>query len=80
MENDTQYKEIDTTKRFADGDWNEFDAAIADIIEKNKIQVEEIIKLKLEQESQAILVCEVVEKRRKPWKTKPCWRRQKSFG
>ena len=61
VENDTQYKEIDTTKLFADGDSNEFDSAVADLMEKNKIQVEEIRNLKLEQESKAILVCEVVE-------------------
>lgn len=30
-ENDTQYKEIDTTKLFADGDSNEFDAIVTDL-------------------------------------------------
>ena len=35
--NDTQYKEIDTTKVFENGDSKEFDAAIADLMEKNKV-------------------------------------------
>lgn len=35
-ENDTQYKEIDTIKFFANGDSNEFDAAIEDLMEKNR--------------------------------------------
>ena len=36
VENDTQYREINTTKLFANGDSNEFDAAIADLMEKNR--------------------------------------------
>ena len=63
--NDTQYKEIDTTKLFANGDSNEFDAAIANLIEKNRVQAEEIKNLKLEQESQAILLYEVTEQKKK---------------
>ena len=35
--NDTQYKEIDTTKLFSNGDSNEFDVAIADLMEKNRV-------------------------------------------
>ena len=65
VENDTQYREIDTTKLFAEGNSNEFDVAIVDMMEKNRAQVEEIINLKLEQESQVILLCEVTEKKKK---------------
>ena len=46
--NDTQYKEIDTTKVFANGYSKEFDAEIVDLMEKNKAQVEEIRTLKIE--------------------------------
>ena len=56
-ENDTQYREIDTTKLFANGDSNKFDAAIIEIIEKNKVQAKEIRNLKLEQEFQAMMLC-----------------------
>ena len=35
-ENDTQYKEIDTSKFFANGDSNEFDVVIGDLMEKNR--------------------------------------------
>ena len=66
VENDTQYKDIDTKKLFRKGNSSEFDATIVDLLEKNRVQGEEIINLKLEQESQAILVCEVTNKRRKP--------------
>ena len=38
VENDTQYKEIDTTLLFTEGNSTEFDAAIANIIEKNRAQ------------------------------------------
>ena len=48
-----------TTRRLIDGNQSEFDVAIVDLMEKNKAQVEEIRNLKLEQESQAILICEV---------------------
>jgi len=54
-EYDTQYKEMDTTKLFANGDSNEFDAKVVGSMEKNRIQDEEIKNLKLEQESEAIL-------------------------
>ena len=47
-ENDTQYKQIDTTKLFAKGNSSEFDATIVDLIEKNRAQTEEIKNLKLE--------------------------------
>ena len=49
--NDTQYNEIDTTKLFSNGDSNKFDAKIVDLMEKNRVQVEAIKNLKLEQES-----------------------------
>ena len=49
-ENDIYYKEIDTTEVFAKGDSKEFDAAIAELMEKNRIQEEEIRSLKIEHE------------------------------
>ena len=64
-ENDTQYKEIDTKKLFIEGNSSEFDAAIANLMEKNRAQTKEIKNLKLEQESQAILLCEVTEQKKK---------------
>ena len=64
-ENATQYKEIDTKKLFVEGNSSEFDVGIVDLMEKNRAQVEEIRSLKLEQESQAILLCEVTEKKKK---------------
>ena len=47
-ENDTQYQEMDTNKPFANGNSNEFDATIIDLMEKNRVQDEKIINLKLE--------------------------------
>ena len=64
-ENEKHYNEIDTTKIFAEGNSSEFDAAIADLMEKNRAQAEEIRNLKLEQESQAILLCEVTKQKKK---------------
>ena len=64
-ENDTQYKEIDTTKFFANGDTNEFDAAITYLMEKNKARVEEIRNLKIGKESQAMMLCEVTEQKKR---------------
>ena len=61
VENDTQYKEIDTTKLFVEGNSSEFDATITNLMEQNRAQAEEIRNLKFEQESQAILLCEVIE-------------------
>ena len=40
--NDTQYKEIDTTKLFYNVDSKDFDATISDLMEKNIAQAEEI--------------------------------------
>ena len=65
VENDTQYKEIDTTKLFVGDNSNKFDAAIVDLMEKKRAQAEEIKNLKLEQESQAIMLCEVTEQKKK---------------
>ena len=63
-ENDTKYKENDTTKIFANGDSNEFDATITYLMEKNRIQAEEIKYLNVEQESQTMMLCEVIEKKK----------------
>ena len=63
--NDTQYKEIDTTKLFKEGNSSEFNGAIVDLMEKNRAQVEEIRNLKLEQDLQAILLCEVTKQKKK---------------
>ena len=60
-ENDTQYKEIDTTKVFSNGDTQEFDAEIVDLMENNSAQVEEIRSLKIEQESQAMMLCGITK-------------------
>ena len=46
-ENNTQYKEIDTTKLFSSDDSNIFDATIIDLMEKNRAQAEEIRNLKI---------------------------------
>ena len=70
VENDTHYKEIDTTKLFIKGNSSEFDATIAYLMEKNRAQVEEIKNLKLEQESRAILLCEVTKQKKKVVKDK----------
>ena len=59
--NDIHYKEIDTTQVFANGDSKEFDATIATLMEKNRAQVEEIKSLKIEQDSQAMMLCEITE-------------------
>ena len=64
-ENDINYKEIDTIEVFSNGDTKEFDVAIAELMEVNKSQVEEIRTLKIEQESQAIMLCEVTEKKKR---------------
>ena len=64
-ENDTQYQEMDTTKLFANGDSNEFDAIVANLMENNRTLVEEIKNLKIENESQAILLCEVTKQKKK---------------
>ena len=60
-ENETLYKDIDTRKVFSNGDTKEFDVAIEDLIEKNRSQVEEIRSLKIEQESQAMMLSEITK-------------------
>ena len=50
-DNDTQYQEMDTTKLFVNGNSNEFDVVIVNLMEKNRAQAEEIKNLKLEKES-----------------------------
>ena len=60
-ENDIYYKGIDTTQVFSNGYSKEFDAAIAELMEKNRIQAEEIRSLKIEHESQAMMLCEITE-------------------
>ena len=57
--NDTQYKEMDTTKVFANGDTQEFESAITNFMEKNRAQEKERRSLKIEQESQAMMLCEI---------------------
>ena len=64
-ENDINYKEIDITNLFANGNTKESDAAIAELMEKNRAQAEEIRILKLEQESQATMLCEVTEQKKR---------------
>ena len=64
-ENDTHFKEIDTTKVFDNGNSKEFDAEIVEWMEKNRAQVEEIRSLKIEQESQAMMLCEVTKKKKR---------------
>ena len=64
-ENDIYYKEIDTSEVFAKGDSREFDAAIAELMEKNRIQAEEIRSLKIEHESQAMMLCEITKQKKR---------------
>ena len=64
-ENDIYYKEINTIELFAKGDSKEFDAVIAELMEKNIIQAEEIRSLKIEHESQAMMLCEITEQKKR---------------
>ena len=64
-ENDIYYKEIDTTKVFAKGDSKEFDATIAELMEKNRVQAEEIRSLKIEHESQDMMLCEITAQKKR---------------
>ena len=48
-ENDTQHKDIDTTKLFTEENLSEFDEAIVDLMENNRAQDKGIRNLKLEQ-------------------------------
>ena len=65
VENDIHYKEIDTTQVFANGDSKEFDATIVELMEENRTQAEEIRSLKMEQESQAMMLCEITEQKKR---------------
>ncbi len=70
---------MDTAKLFANGDSNEFDATVVDLMEKNRAQAEEIKNLKLEQESQATLLCEVTEQKKKAMEEKAMIEEDKRF-
>ena len=50
-EKDIHHKEIETTQVFAKGDSKEFDAEIVEIMEKKRVQAEEIRSLKIEHKS-----------------------------
>ena len=63
--NDSQYKKVDTTKLFANGDTQEFEAAIANLMERNRAQAEEIRSLKIEQESQAMMLYEITKQNKR---------------
>ena len=78
-ENDTQYKEMNTTKLFADGNSSEYDATVADLMAKNKIQTKEIINLKLEKQSHAIMLCEVTVQKKKAMEDKAMMEEDKKF-
>ena len=52
-------------KVFSNGDCKESDATITDLIEKNRAQAKEIIFLKIEQESQAMMLCEIIEQKKR---------------
>ena len=60
-ENDIHYKDIDTTQVFTNGYSKEYHASIAELMERNGAQAEEIRSLKMEQESQAMMLCEIIE-------------------
>ena len=65
VDNNIHYKEIDTIEVFAKGHSKEFDATIAKLMEKNRIQVEEIRSLKIEHESEAMMLCEITEQKKR---------------
>ena len=50
---------------FSNGDTKYFDASIADLMEKNIAQAEEVRSLKIEQESQAMMICKVTEQKKR---------------
>ena len=64
-DNDIYYKEIDTIEVSVKEDSKEFDAAIVELMEKNRIQVEEIRSLKIEHESQAMMLCEITKQKKR---------------
>ena len=56
---------MDTTKLFANKNSNEFDVVVTNLMEKNRTLAEKIINLKIDQESQAILLCEVMKQKKR---------------
>ena len=50
---------------FSNRDTQDFEATIVDLMERNKDQVEEIRYLKIEQESQAMMLCEITEQKKR---------------
>ena len=64
-ENDIHYKAFDTTQVFVNEDSKEFDVVIEKLMEKNRAQVEEIRSLKMEQESQAMMLCKITKQKKR---------------
>ena len=50
---------------FANRDSKEFDSEIAELMEKNRTQAEEIRSLKMKQQSQAMMPCETTEQKKR---------------
>ena len=50
---------------FANRDSKDFDAIIVDLMERNRAQEEEIRSLKIEKESQAMMLCEVTKHKKR---------------
>ena len=50
---------------FNNGDSKDFDAAIVELMEKNRAKVEEIRSLKMEQESQVMMLCEITKQKKR---------------
>ena len=63
--NDTHYQEEDTTELFANGNSSDFYATITNLIEKKDALIEEVKNIKIEQEVQSVLLCEVAEHKTK---------------
>lgn len=64
-ENDTHYKEEDTSELFIDGNSSEFNVVIAGLMKKNGALTQEVKNLKMEQGVQLVLLCEVSEQKKK---------------
>lgn len=65
QKNDTHYKEEDTTRLFENGNSSDFNVAVVDLMKKNNALTEEARNLKIEQEVQSVLLCEVIEQKKK---------------
>ena len=50
---------------FSKGDSKDFDVEIEDLMNKNKAQEKKIRTLKIEQESQAMMLCEVTKQKKR---------------